>query len=393
MLTTQRPISTTLCLWSALAAGLLLLTSGPKAVRADDQLEEQRRINAVLAQKFKREAGRILVEALVTARTDPAQAVTALKDLRGRLESDKLLSAEDRQQLVQDVDSYIRKYDRSAARQEEARKNEAARREQEARARREDYRKAQERARVRLDRVRDNVDTMRRIRDERDQRYIRSMREVVRSSIPVEGDISFPADWRKKSQMRLATKLTEEEKKLIKALSAPITTTIKDKPLQGVLETLEKTTGLMFELDQGALEQLMVTGETPVSGSSRGATTRSFIKNLLASVNLTYAIRNGKLVVTTPERASQMLVIKTYYIGDLIAFTGSTFFIGSGVDQLQMIQNIATLIEMIKGIEPSSWQGAGGPGTIVFNPVTMAVIIKQTAEMQYIIQGGGLGGR
>jgi hypothetical protein len=41
-------------------------------------------------------------------------------------------------------------------------------------------------------------------------------------------------------------------------------------------------------------------------------------------------------------------------------------------------------------VDPASWQNNGGQGTILFNPGTMALIIKQSAEM-HLILGGSMG--
>jgi hypothetical protein len=42
-------------------------------------------------------------------------------------------------------------------------------------------------------------------------------------------------------------------------------------------------------------------------------------------------------------------------------------------------------------IEPNSWEarGAQGGGTIAYDPITMSLIIKQTAEVHYQLSGLG----
>ena len=62
-------------------------------------------------------------------------------------------------------------------------------------------------------------------------------------------------------------------------------------------------------------------------------------------------------------------------------------------NKVQMAQQANQLILMIMNtIEPASWQGVGerGYGTISYNPATMTLIVRQTAEMHYML-GGGLG--
>lgn len=427
MLATRRPCSTTV--WSALAAAIILGT-GSRAVRADDR--DDLRLLAVAAREFDADARRTLNEAFALGKREPAKAAEMLRRFLPRLEADKLLSAARRKSLLDAYEERISDLERAAARLSSPvpdkgerdtvvrdRRDSADRETAKATDIRQTLGRIAELRRQgkleeayqlsaslsrkygsgssgspavisseRSTRFADNLSVMRRIRNERDQRYIRAMREVVRSSMPIDGDIEFPRNWRELTKRRLKPQLTAEEQKLLKALNTRINTSIKEKPLQGVLDYLKETTGLDFDLDKGALEQLMINGETTVSGDAKNISTRSYIKNLLANVGLTYVIRQGKLYITTPERASQLLVVKTYYIGDLIGLTGITF--GGGYDQLAMIQNVAALIDMIKSIEPTSWRDGGGPGTIAFSPLTMSIVVKQTAEMQLMLQGGGL---
>ena len=129
----------------------------------------------------------------------------------------------------------------------------------------------------------------------------------------------------------------------------------------------------------------MISYDTPVSVEARATTTRTVLKKLLADVGLTYIIRGETLLITTPERASQELVARTYYIGDLVAATNFQF--GPIFNELQLIQNIASLIASIQSIEPRSWREGGGPGSITFIPGTMSIAVKQTAEMHFVLMG------
>jgi hypothetical protein len=420
--TTRRPFWAILC--SALAAGTLLV-SGTRAVRADDLLENVRQQNAVLAQELKRAQRDAILDARDLARRDPSGAAALLKRFRVRVEDNKVLTAADREAMLRQLDASIRLYDRSAARvtQQEADRRhaeavareraqagtqQAARQAEQAQAwsrmsqlyRTGNFEEAYKAARDFTNRYgsspatrgyernssfNDALRTVRSIRNERDQRYIRAMREVARSAMPIEGEVEFPADWKEKTKRRSKVQLTEQEKKLIKALNTPITTTIKDRPLQGVLEYLEKTMGIQFEVEKAALDQLMLNYESPVSGKANNISMRGFLKQLFGSINMTYVIREGKIIVTTPDRAAQMLVLKTYYVGDLISLPN--FALGPINNQLQLVQNVASLIAFIQSIEPSSWQPTG-PGTIFFNPLTMSISVKQTAEMQLMLSGG-----
>jgi hypothetical protein len=47
---------------------------------------------------------------------------------------------------------------------------------------------------------------------------------------------------------------------------------------------------------------------------------------------------------------------------------------------------------IISTVDPASWQGVSerGYGTISYDPATMSLVVRQTAEMHYML-GGGLG--
>ena len=59
-----------------------------------------------------------------------------------------------------------------------------------------------------------------------------------------------------------------------------------------------------------------------------------------------------------------------------------------GLNQSIALAQIVTLIT--QSVEPSSWDVNGGNGTITFEPITMSLIIKQSAEVHYQIRGSGL---
>ena len=59
------------------------------------------------------------------------------------------------------------------------------------------------------------------------------------------------------------------------------------------------------------------------------------------------------------------------------------------LDQAQLAQNVGGIVEMIKNsVDPMSWQGQGGQGSIGFNIPTMSLIIRQSAEVHAVLRGG-----
>ena len=48
------------------------------------------------------------------------------------------------------------------------------------------------------------------------------------------------------------------------------------------------------------------------------------------------------------------------------------------------------IIDMIQAqVEPESWSANNGPGKIYFDPTRMVLVVKATAEVHYMLGGGG----
>jgi hypothetical protein len=124
-------------------------------------------------------------------------------------------------------------------------------------------------------------------------------------------------------------------------------------------------------------------------------TVRTALKKILGDKGLTYIIKEGNLQVMTPKKASEYTVVRTYQIDDLTAPDPMIQrMFGPFVAQAQKIRNAQSIIGLIQGsIEPSYWQ-PNGPGTITFEPISGALIVRASAEMHYQLGSPGLfGGR
>jgi len=402
---------------------------GITAARADDLVDQQRRQNTILKQGLKSKMSGVLADARDEARKSPTRAVDILRHFRTEVEEARYLSDLDRKDLLRQLDGEIARYrdrgrligapanDRDDLKAAAKDRLQQLREEEEKNAALKQYHQEQARhlREGRFDEVGKGADEIRRkygnvpaldsydrisgmqrhLRDTRDLKNLRTQRsrelgrKLLEASIPISGDIQFPdaRKWSELTKRRMGLKLTDEEKKIVKILNTRITTTIKDKPLTGVLEYFEKTLGLPLTIDKPALDAAQVNYETTVSLDVRDTTVRSALKQMLANVNppLTFIVRKEQVIITTPEKAAQETVVRTYYIGDLLGVANFAF--DPAFNELQMAQNIVALISQIQSIEPSSWREGGGPGTITFDPIRMALIVKQTAEMQFVLQG------
>jgi general secretion pathway protein D len=218
-------------------------------------------------------------------------------------------------------------------------------------------------------------------------RMLQIQRGIILSSIPETEDITFPKDWVEKSKRRSpAMQLTATERKILKALNTPMSIDFKSEPLQNVIDYLQKQIGEAIIIPREILAEVNAAYDTPITIQSDRASTRSVLKRILADLNLTYVIKDQVIQVTTRERAKDMMTTRVYYIGDLASATG--FNMGPFGNQFQAIQNINGIMNLITStIDPQSWQ-PNGPATIAFEPGTMSLIIRQSAEVHMMIGVG-----
>jgi len=216
--------------------------------------------------------------------------------------------------------------------------------------------------------------------------YLGAMRQIEEAGIPITGDLVFPADWAEKSKRRSSTsKLTDKEKSLLKSLSTPMDVTIEGKSLEYFLQEMENKLGVSLIVDRPAIEAAGVRIDSPVTVKARNWTGRTVLKKVLADLGLSYIIRSEEIQVTTAERTRENLVTRSYYIGDLLGV--SNMRLPPWYNQQQFAQTLTSIIESIKSqVDPRSWQPEGS-GSIVFEPLSMSLIIRQTAEVHFMLGG------
>lgn len=415
-----------------LAAALLLGSAAGGQTPTDDPkayLEHVRRLNEVAAQKIEGDVRAALREAQRLARTDTGAAAEMLGRVLRDLDADTSLTQARRDQLAKTVSERIRQLGRTPERIAERREaapplpprrplanarqpadEEIGRSLRTIRSLQRDGRLAEARQRAEelarqlpdnaaAQAARRNVDaasTLSSIRGDRadgEQRLSALQRDLGRSSMPPGGDLDFPKDWAEKSRKRSATvQLTDREKAILKALAAPVSVDFNGTKFEDAINELSKASGQPIVLDRAALEEAQITYETPVTLRANGMGLRTILRQILGRFSLAYVIRDQALEVTTEARAKEMMVVRSYYIGDLLANSGVGIFDLAQrfeVDPLQMAKQAAQIIEMIEtSIEPMSWQKNGGGGTITFNAATGSLIVKQSAEVHARLAGG-----
>jgi hypothetical protein len=380
-------------------SSLALLAARPLAAQdSPDLLERARRLRQVEAQRVEKEFKEAREFAYRLVRSEPGRLGTAqarIRDTLGLVEDDTSLDPQRRALLVRtlkwDVENLA-----AEARQRSARGPDRVQQVTEEYAR--GIREARQAERQRLHQEAASIidARSRQIADARGDRkrsgegFLGVQRGVEASATAPASDYDLPADWAEKSKRRSpSAKMTPQEKALLDALKQPISVDFSQETFTAVIDYLEKKAGLSIVVDRQALAEVNVTSDSLITLRLHKVATRTVLKRLLADLNLAYYIKDGTIQVTSIARAREMVVARAYYIGDLVSFADP--FLPPVLNQLQMAQTIQTIINTIQAqVDPQSWR-ANNPeaaGTITYDPITMSLIIKQTAEVHYMLGGG-----
>jgi general secretion pathway protein D len=407
----------------------VILLAGPRAA-AQDLLQQFKRQQEIYAQKVEAELNAALTQAQRLLATEPVKAVELLKQTLTKIEADANLTGDRKDSLVRVVKARLRMAEIEAARpappepkagpavtqqaiaQQQARETEEISktlaqihalqrdgRSAEANRMAQDLLKQYPNQMAalgagRIQSVRDVVVNARTLRTEANNRVLANQAAADRSALPPSRDVEFPADWKDRVAKRTGLNgppLTDKEKVIMKSLATPITVGFNDERFEDIIGKLADLLNQPILLDKESLADAQVTSDTTYSlRELKNVPARTILRKVLGDLGLAYVIKDETIQVLTRDRAARETVTKTYYIGDLLAggmFNQAGVRFVPWVDQLQAMQNVNTIIQMIQNIDPPSWQGNGGFGTISFHAPTMSLIVKQTAELHNMIGG------
>ena len=376
-----------------------LITAVPALAQSegkDDLSDRQRRLQEVQAQKIDADVRTALREA--TNLADPVQALEKLRALQSKLEDDTTLTAKRKETLIRVIKDRIRVTELAGRTNEktdqpEPRKQQGSRKSTEKeeiqqsldtiRTLRKDgkmedaNRSAKEllqkypdspsaQTAARTAAAAETLANLRGLRNDREQRLSSVSRDIDRSSTPPSGDVEFPKDFRERTKNRgTKPRLTAKEQAIVRGLNSIISVQFKDSRLEDVIEFLQTYIGQPIVLDPLAMDEVGVKYDTPVTLKLKSITLRTVLKKILRDLGLTYVVKDEMIQVTTPEKAKNMMVVRVYSVADLVR---NRF-------------EAAMLIDLIQStMEPESWKANGGTGTIVYNPLTRSIVIKQNAE-------------
>lgn len=230
------------------------------------------------------------------------------------------------------------------------------------------------------------------------------------------------------------------ERAIESRLSTPITLNFKDTPLKQVIADLQTLSGVNVVPDTDALQKASVSLDQRLSLMVENISLKSALNLLLKQVQLTYVIKNEVLNITTESEAKGRVIPVTYPVADLVVPVGDNPLPDSNNLQAALDRHIANtnnaasmgipimpgpfslqngqqvsamgsgpangqtamggspqrmnsktiedlLINLIQNtVAPDSWSNVGGPGSIQYFPLGMALVVNQTQDVQEQVQ-------
>ena len=171
------------------------------------------------------------------------------------------------------------------------------------------------------------------------------------------------------------------EKEIERRLSSPVTVNFENAPLKQVIDDLRDFHGINIVPDLPALQEAGVSLDTPISIKVENVPLKTALTQLLRQAKLTFLIKDEVLSVTTEDRARGKLRTITYAVGDLVIPAKPALVGGPGATRTCTTED--KLIKLICAtVQPRSWSDRGGRATIDYFPLTMSLVVSQTAAVQ-----------
>lgn len=161
-------------------------------------------------------------------------------------------------------------------------------------------------------------------RDSKERGVVGAWQEVDKASIPFNKDIEYAKNWdeitkKREKYSRPETRYSEKELDILKKMSTPIQASFENQPLQSVMETLGKMTGISIHLAPDGLSEQGITPSQPVTlVTQTEISLKSALNLILGPMNLDYVIRNEVLMITSKGMKDTDIYQVTYPVADLV---------------------------------------------------------------------------
>lgn len=202
-----------------------------------------------------------------------------------------------------------------------------------------------------------------------------ALSDVNTGTVPPNGSIAYdPEKWAKAKKRppagSVTNNLSSREKEILKVLDQPSKTefNLNNTNFADVVKQLERELGFNLVISKATMEEVRITYESALTYQiPKNVSKRTLLKSVLAELGLTYIIKGELVQVVSFLQAKNELRVGVLDVSTMLR-TGS-----SANDLIKLIKTT---------VEPDSWEGAGGNGSITFHPPGI-FIIKNSAEVIY----------
>jgi hypothetical protein len=170
----------------------------------------------------------------------------------------------------------------------------------------------------------------------------------------------------------------DPDKILQEQLKQAVSIDYTDKPLRDILDELRTRFKINIFVDNFSLQQQGISLDQPVSIKLEVVSLKSVLNLVLSQVRLVACVKEGVVVVTTPQVAQGPPVPKVYGVADLIKAIKQKGCKGDA--EARAAKTLVRLVE--ESIAPESWASRGGAGTVQYFPRKKALVICQDAGTQ-----------
>ena len=384
-----------------LASVLVVALTG---VSRGDDFSDVRTQQQLLAQKWTREVNVALDTARRLERTDPASARGILQSALTGLQSASGLEEKTRQDLTRQLESRLQGGDAVRSRPVTLPTTPTV-----AQAPASPYSPPSsattkpsltDTAKSYYERTKDKIDAAKIQRTDSGKAFGGTIAGVEKGGATPSGEQAMLIDPNMKERMaKRDVPLNKKEAGVMKTLGTTIAPDFTGMTLRQGFEYLNQKTGLLIMSDPQSLKDANVDLDEQVNfKSSSKLTVRAILRKILADKGLSYTVTENDVEVVTVEKARNSTVVRIYPIGDLVTpiqpqliydpFTGRLVpnVPGTGVPTQKGIAG-AQIADMLRTtVDPSYW-AAGGPGTIAFHEGTGSLVVRASAEIQFMISG------
>jgi len=167
------------------------------------------------------------------------------------------------------------------------------------------------------------------------------------------------------------------EEVILRELNHRLTVNMVETPFGDVVEflqaALEEKISIVF--DSHSLEDERHVREMPVTLKVKNLRVRSVLTMLTERLDCGWTIANEVVLITSADRASEVMMVRTYDVEDLVVKEGES-------DQTAKFDALIELIQRL--VAPDTWRSTGGPGSLGPYAINgLRLVVRQTPQIQY----------